>query len=415
MTQTRRPDSGACMALLMTLILTSAQAAGQAPPGPSVCPTPATGAIKTADEAAPITWPYVITSDPMGAVVYCQGNPLGATPVDGQITVNKCRFTLVKAGYETLKAEETFNTPGVRRLHYEMKPLAKAERYRQEVAEPYVADLIGILRETNSPDAFVVALDLLVEEKPDHRQVVPVIIRNAERLGIYGRQPSKEKPDWAEETTAAIRKLSRSKDSAEDRKPERPMPEARTEPKTATDPNYRMEPPDVLGLSATGTVDPALLQQLNGERPVRPDGTIQFGTYGSVSVTGLTCAEAEAAIRKHFAPQCRERQLRLSVEVRGFNSKVYYILQSSSGFGEMVFRMPLTGEVKVAEALEQVGFQGKPDVRVWVMRPGKAQSEKLPVDWPAVLADRRHRTNHVLQAGDRVFVEKCQACTLPPR
>jgi hypothetical protein len=72
----------------------------------------------------------------------------------------------------------------------------------------------------------------------------------------------------------------------------------------------------------------------------------------------------------------------------------------------MICRMPLTGEVKVAEALEQVGFQGKPDVRVWVMRGGKTQNEKLPVDWRAVLADPRHGTNHVLQTGDRIFVEK---------
>jgi hypothetical protein len=51
-------------------------------------------------------------------------------------------------------------------------------------SDPYVADLLAVLKETKSVDAFLVTLGLLVDAQPDHRQVVPVVIRNAERLGI---------------------------------------------------------------------------------------------------------------------------------------------------------------------------------------------------------------------------------------
>jgi hypothetical protein len=58
--------------------------------------------------------------------------------------------------------------------------------------DPYVAELLGILKETKSVDAFLVTLGLLVDAKPDHRQVVPSVIRNAERLGIYGKHAMNE-------------------------------------------------------------------------------------------------------------------------------------------------------------------------------------------------------------------------------
>ncbi|MBL8794565.1 MAG: PEGA domain-containing protein [Planctomycetia bacterium] len=86
---------------------------------------------------------YVITSDPPGAVVYKNGQPLGATPVDDHFTYyGKYEFVLVKDGYETTKEVQEITTPwyqyfpidffaenvwpgrvvDARRFHYEMKP-----------------------------------------------------------------------------------------------------------------------------------------------------------------------------------------------------------------------------------------------------------------------------------------------------
>ncbi len=86
---------------------------------------------------------YVITSDPPGAVVYRNGQPLGATPVDDHfVYYGKYNFTLVKEGYETLHVEQDIPAPwyqvypldfvsenlfpwpitDVRRFHYRLEP-----------------------------------------------------------------------------------------------------------------------------------------------------------------------------------------------------------------------------------------------------------------------------------------------------
>src|SRR5438046_2918895 len=55
---------------------------------------------------------YVITSDPPGAIVIRNGQPLGATPVDDHfIYYGKYDFALVKEGYETLHVEQVIPTP----------------------------------------------------------------------------------------------------------------------------------------------------------------------------------------------------------------------------------------------------------------------------------------------------------------
>src|SRR5438045_3581884 len=55
---------------------------------------------------------YVVTSDPPGALVYKNGQPIGTTPVDDTfVYYGKYHFTLVKDGYETLQVDENFSAP----------------------------------------------------------------------------------------------------------------------------------------------------------------------------------------------------------------------------------------------------------------------------------------------------------------
>lgn len=55
---------------------------------------------------------FVIESDPPGALVLMNGQPIGATPVDGHfLFYGKYQFTLIKDGYETLNVEEDFRAP----------------------------------------------------------------------------------------------------------------------------------------------------------------------------------------------------------------------------------------------------------------------------------------------------------------
>jgi PEGA domain len=62
---------------------------------------------------------YVITTDPPGAVVYRNGQYLGATPVDDHfIYYGNYHFTIVKEGYETLQIDQEIKIPW-----YEFPPI----------------------------------------------------------------------------------------------------------------------------------------------------------------------------------------------------------------------------------------------------------------------------------------------------
>jgi hypothetical protein len=45
-------------------------------------------------------------------------------------------------------------------------------------------ELLAIMKETESPDTFLITLKLVVERTPDAPGLLPTVIRNAERLGI---------------------------------------------------------------------------------------------------------------------------------------------------------------------------------------------------------------------------------------
>jgi hypothetical protein len=89
------------------------------------------------------------------------------------------------------------------------------------VKDPYVADLLDLIAQTKSVDAFLVTVSLLAESKADAKQVVPAVIRNAERLGIYGRYAFDEEARGAEvakQLTELLGVMSKSKSGSERKK-----------------------------------------------------------------------------------------------------------------------------------------------------------------------------------------------------
>jgi hypothetical protein len=64
--------------------------------------------------------------------------------------------------------------------------------------DPYVADLLDLIKETKSVDAFLVTVSLLAETKGEKKRFIPAVIRNAERLGIYERFTIKEQEPGAQ-------------------------------------------------------------------------------------------------------------------------------------------------------------------------------------------------------------------------
>jgi polysaccharide export outer membrane protein len=149
------------------------------------------------------------------------------------------------------------------------------------------------------------------------------------------------------------------------------------------------------------------MQQLRGEHLVRQDGTISLGTYGCVYVTGMTIPQAKLAIERHLSQFLLEPEV--SVDVFAYNSKVYYIIADGAGFGQQVFRFPITGNETVLDAISHI--QGLPVVasprHIWVARPVPANHEciqVLPVDWRAITQGGATNTNYQLFPGDRIYI-----------
>ncbi|MBS0264991.1 MAG: polysaccharide biosynthesis/export family protein [Planctomycetes bacterium] len=169
----------------------------------------------------------------------------------------------------------------------------------------------------------------------------------------------------------------------------------------AEPPAYVIEAPDILKVEATG-LRKDLPQMASHDYLVRPDGTLSLGPYGSVRVSELTAAQAQAAIGKHLSQYARKkRAVEVRVAVVGYNSKYYYVVRPGGG-GEEVSRLPLTGNETVLDAVGQV--EGLAALaakgRIEVVRDGKV----FAVNWRAITRRDRLATNYQLMPGDLVRV-----------
>jgi polysaccharide export outer membrane protein len=149
------------------------------------------------------------------------------------------------------------------------------------------------------------------------------------------------------------------------------------------------------------------LQQIRGQHLVRPDGSVSLGSYGSVVVTGLTLSAVKQAIEAHLSQFLQTPEV--SVDVAAYNSKVFYVVYDGGGAGQQVYRLPITGNETVLDAVSQLnGLNAVSDQkRIWVARSscGRCQEQVLPVDWCAITAHGRCDTNYQLMPGDRLFVQ----------
>lgn len=149
------------------------------------------------------------------------------------------------------------------------------------------------------------------------------------------------------------------------------------------------------------------LQQIRGEHLVTPDGTVHLGVYGHVHVTGMTLAEVRQAVEAHLSQYLVNPEV--SVDVLGYNSKVIYVILDGAGNGQLIYRLPVTGNDTVLDVIAQVsGLTALSSQKhIWVARPGPACAkcaQVFPVDWCGVTQEARTETNFQLFPGDRVFV-----------
>jgi polysaccharide export outer membrane protein len=177
-------------------------------------------------------------------------------------------------------------------------------------------------------------------------------------------------------------------------------------------PTYRIAIPDILQIDS---LEGLLTQPVRGPHLVRPDGTIGVGVYGSVYVAGLTVEEARVEIAKviHARLDPARKSLKdvldgLSVDVLAYNSRVYYVITDRLNSGEVVERLPVTGNETVLDAISQIkGLPPESSKRhIWVARrnPGAGGHTQLRVDWTGITQRGEMATNYQIYPGDRIYV-----------
>lgn len=149
-------------------------------------------------------------------------------------------------------------------------------------------------------------------------------------------------------------------------------------------------------------------QQVQGDHLVRQDGTIGVGLYGSVYIAGMTIDEAKKAIEDHLSQFFRQPEI--SLDVFAYNSKWYYLIMDRAGWGQTVYRFPITGRDTVLDALSNFGGTGFMSSKrhLWLARPNgqdPKQMQIFPVNWPALAKGGSPATNYQLFPGDRIYVQ----------
>jgi len=148
------------------------------------------------------------------------------------------------------------------------------------------------------------------------------------------------------------------------------------------------------------------VQPVTGIYLVGPDGTVNLRRYGTVQVMGKTLAEAKAALEQQLSKFFETPEV--SVDVAGYNSKVYYIVTEGANLGDNVVRVPITGNDKVLDAISQVGGLSQlASKKMWIARPSPSDPDKgtiLPIDWEAITRRGATATNYQIFPGDRLFI-----------
>jgi polysaccharide export outer membrane protein len=191
-----------------------------------------------------------------------------------------------------------------------------------------------------------------------------------------------------------------------------PVPRVPTELRKMSLPPYTVAPPDILLIESTQNLPN---QPVKGQHLVRPDGTINLGIYGaSVYVAGMTLDQARIAVAQAIQSRLDPEKVKvkledITVDVLAYNSKVYYVITDGGGFGEQVYRIPVTGNETVLDAIAQIN--GLPAVaskkHIWVARraPHGDKNNILPVDWCGITQRGDTSTNYQVFPGDRVYVQ----------
>jgi polysaccharide export outer membrane protein len=144
---------------------------------------------------------------------------------------------------------------------------------------------------------------------------------------------------------------------------------------------------------------------ITGRYLVAPDGTINLRAFGSVKVAPMSAREIKEILERHLTQYFDLPEV--SVDIVGYNSKVYFVITGGTDKGDNVRKVHITGNETVLDALATVGepsrLSGK---KVWIARPTSSESGEqiLPVDFAAITHGGSEATNYQIMPGDRVFI-----------
>ena len=151
---------------------------------------------------------------------------------------------------------------------------------------------------------------------------------------------------------------------------------------------------------------PAAIQAIPGAYMIQPDGTVNLFRYGVVELVGKNVTEAREALEKHLARYFDSPQV--TVEVLAYNSDTYYVLSPGVYGDDDIYRLPITGNETVLDAISKVGGLSRLSSKtIWVARPAPSafgQEQILPVDWDAIARGGATGTNYQVLPGDRVYI-----------
>ncbi len=103
---------------------------------------------------------------------------------------------------------------------------------RSSSEEQFVGDMVSILNETQSPDAFLATVLALHRAKVEGKRVVPAIIHNAERLKLFADTPPEQGTEQQKAVLKCVLLLLKRANGVS------PVKQTR---KVRVDPNVRME------------------------------------------------------------------------------------------------------------------------------------------------------------------------------
>jgi polysaccharide export outer membrane protein len=162
---------------------------------------------------------------------------------------------------------------------------------------------------------------------------------------------------------------------------------------TATDPDYRIGPEDVLDISVWKN------PELSRTVPVRPDGKVSLPLVNDINVSGLTTSELRDQLSKRLAEYMPTPEI--AVIVREVHSPKVAVVGAVKASGRFELKSPVT----VLEAIAMA--QGFTDYarrdRIVVVRQEGGVSKRIPFNYGKITSGK-DQDNFFVKPGDVIVV-----------